>query len=89
MHSSAGAIGPATAYVGKNAISSVDAPISISDATSVDLRPMRSPKWPKAMAPTGRATKARPKVMNASSVCAVADCAGKNSGPITSAEAVA
>ena len=70
-------------------MASVDPPISIRLATSVDLRPTRSPKWPNAIAPTGRATNARPKVMNASSVRAAADCAGKNNGPITSAAAVA
>ena len=40
----------------------VEPPISISDQTSVDLRPMRSPKCPKATAPTGRAMKAMANV---------------------------
>jgi hypothetical protein len=31
-------------------------------ATSVALRPTRSPKWPNRKAPTGRARKAMPKV---------------------------
>jgi hypothetical protein len=48
--------------VGRKAISIVDPPISRSDATSVDLRPMRSPKCPKKTAPTGRAMKASAKV---------------------------
>ena len=58
------------------------------EATSVDLRPMRSPKWPNSNAPTGRARKAMPKVRKALSawVCG-ADC-GKNVWPITSAAAV-
>ncbi len=33
-----------------------------TDATSVDLRPIRSPKCPNTAAPTGRAMKARPKL---------------------------
>ena len=33
-----------------------------SEATSVDLRPTRSPKWPKNAAPNGRAKKATAKV---------------------------
>jgi hypothetical protein len=32
-------------------------PISSSVEISVALRPMRSPKWPKKAAPTGRAAK--------------------------------
>ena len=32
----------------------VDTPIVIKAATSVTLRPMRSPKWPKKTAPIGR-----------------------------------
>ena len=69
-------------------MSRVDPPIISKDATSVDLRPTRSPKWPKAIAPTGRAKKAMPKVISANSVCAAGDPAGKNSGPKTSAAAV-
>jgi len=40
----------------------VEPPISSSEATRVDLRPIRSPKWPKNTAPTGRAMKAMAKV---------------------------
>ncbi len=64
-------------------------PITSSDATSVDLRPMRSPKWPNRNEPIGRAMKAMPNVMKADSACAVADPRGKNTGPMTSAAAVA
>ena len=35
----------------------VATPISMRVAINVDLRPMRSPKWPKIAAPTGRAKK--------------------------------
>jgi hypothetical protein len=48
--------------VGRKAIRKVDTPIIISDATSVDFRPIRSPKWPNTAAPTGRAKKATAKV---------------------------
>ncbi len=58
------------------------------EATSVDLRPTRSPKWPNTTEPTGRATKAMPKVRKAFSACVPgADC-GKNACPITRAAAV-
>jgi hypothetical protein len=44
-------------------------------ATSVALRPIRSPKWPNRNAPTGRARKATPKVRKALSAWACgADC---------------
>ncbi len=36
-------------------------PIVSSEATSVALRPKRSPKWPKTIAPRGRAIMAAPK----------------------------
>ncbi len=69
-------------------MSSVEAPISISEATSVDFRPIRSPKWPNTTAPTGRAKKASPKLMKLSISCADGDSEGKKSGPKTSAAAV-
>lgn len=53
------------------------------------MRPIRSPKWPKAIAPIGRATNATPKLTKASRVCAAGDSTGKNKGPNTSAAAVA
>ncbi|MNE37347.1 hypothetical protein D3C80_1311950 [compost metagenome] len=67
----------------------VQTPISSSEATRVDLRPTRSPKWPNSAEPRGRARKAIPKVRKAESICAVPDVCGKNTGPITSAAAVA
>jgi hypothetical protein len=66
----------------------VDTPISSSDATSVALRPTRSPKWPSRAEPTGRATKAMAKVAKESSSCAASDSCGKNTGPNTRAAAV-
>ena len=38
-----------------------------SASTSVVLRPMRSPKWPKSAEPMGRARKAMPKVASEAS----------------------
>ncbi len=60
-----------------------------SEATSVALRPTRSPKCPNSAAPTGRATKAIAKVAKALSCCTPGAPAGKNTGPITRAVAVA
>ncbi|MOA23456.1 hypothetical protein D3C78_1440780 [compost metagenome] len=67
----------------------VDTPISSSEATRVDLRPMRSPKWPNNAEPRGLARKAMPKVRKAESICAVPEVCGKNTGPMTRAAAVA
>ncbi|MOA18664.1 hypothetical protein D3C78_1389980 [compost metagenome] len=48
-----------------------------SDATSVTLRPTRSPKWPNSAEPIGRATKATAKVANDCSVAVVGSPCGK------------
>ena len=58
-------------------------------ATSVALRPIRSPKWPKTIAPKGRAKKAMEKVAKDASSAVVASLAGKNSVGKTSTAAVA
>ncbi len=63
-------------------------PIIVSDSTSIDLRPMRSPKCPITTPPIGRATKPTANVAKAASVEASEEEAGKNCGPITSAAAV-
>ncbi|MNS53148.1 hypothetical protein D3C72_858950 [compost metagenome] len=76
-------------YPGSTPISVVHTPINSNEATRVDLRPIRSPKWPKRAEPKGRARKAMPNVRNADSIWAVPDVCGKNTGPITSAAAVA
>ncbi|MNY73029.1 hypothetical protein D3C86_2117080 [compost metagenome] len=60
-----------------------------SAATSVALRPMRSPKWPNTAEPTGRAKKAMAKVASDCKVAAAASPAGKNSLGKTSTAAVA
>ncbi len=66
----------------------VAAPIIVSDSTSIDLRPMRSPKWPMTTPPIGRAMKPTANVANAARVPANVDAPGKNCGPITRAAAV-
>ncbi len=43
-------------------MASVEPPINISEATSVDLRPIRSPKCPNTLAPSGRARNAMLKL---------------------------
>jgi hypothetical protein len=55
----------------------VDRPIVSSAATSVALRPTRSPKWPNKADPTGRAKNASAKVASDCSIVAVAGSAGR------------
>ena len=64
-------------------------PISSSEATRVPLRPILSPKWPKRTEPTGRATKATPKMANDERIAFTLDAFGKNSVGKTSTDAVA
>ncbi len=49
---------------GSRPMAKVDTPISIRLSTSSFLRPIRSPKWPKTMPPTGRAMKPTANVAN-------------------------
>jgi hypothetical protein len=60
-------------------MATVDKPIVNSAATSVALRPIRSPKWPNSAEPTGRATNASANVASDCSVAVVALPGGKNS----------
>ena len=57
--------------------------------TSVALRPRRSPRWPKKIAPSGRATIAAPKTANDASSAVVGSPVGKNRCGKTSTAAVA
>jgi len=66
----------------------VEKPMMSKVATSVRLRPIRSPKWPKMAAPTGREKKATPKVANDNSAAMTGVCSGKNTLGNTSAAAV-
>jgi hypothetical protein len=83
-----GAAIPIDAYVGSTPMAAVARPMMSSDRTSIDLRPMRSPKWPKTMPPSGRAAKPTPKVASAASVPMVGSTFGKNSLSKMSAAAV-
>ncbi|MCY1216923.1 hypothetical protein D9M72_288130 [compost metagenome] len=67
----------------------VATPIIMSVVISAFLRPMRSPQWPNTMPPSGRAKKPTAKVPNDASVLRKGSPPGKNSGPNTSAAAVA
>src|SRR5258706_7063297 len=58
----------------------VDTPIVSSAATSVVLRPTRSPKWPNSAEPIGRAMKAMANVARDASVADAGSDFGKNSG---------
>ena len=60
-----------------------------SAATSVVLRPMRSPKWPKSAEPIGRAMKAMANVASDASVADAGSDAGKKSRGKTMTAAVA
>ena len=60
-----------------------------SAATSVVLRPMRSPKWPKSAEPIGRARNAIAKVASEASVADAGSDAGKKSRGKTRTAAVA
>ena len=64
-------------------------PMVSSEATRVPLRPILSPKWPKTMEPSGRATKATPKTAKELSSAVVSSALGKNSVGKTSTAAVA
>ncbi|VDC49416.1 hypothetical protein BREV_BREV_03575 [Brevundimonas mediterranea] len=80
---------PTEAWVGNRPMATVDTPMVIRAATSVALRPTRSPKCPKARAPTGRAKKAMEKVAKDDSMAVVGSAPGKNSFGNTSTAAVA
>ncbi len=63
-------------------------PINSSVVTSIALRPILSPKWPKNTPPNGLAAKPTPNVAKASSVPMSGSDSGKNSGAKTTAAAV-
>lgn len=83
-----GAATPICPYVGRHPMPTVLTPISSSVATSAFLRPRRSPRWPKRMAPSGRARKPTQKVTKESSTPTAGGTSAKNSGANTRAEAV-
>ena len=63
-------------------------PMMSSESTSMVLRPILSPKWPKTSPPMGLATKPTAYVEAAASLPAVSLNSGKNSAGKTSAAAV-
>src|SRR5262249_56329179 len=83
-----GAAAPTAAWVGSRPIKKVAIPINMRVATSVLLRPMRSPKWPKIMAPTGRAANPTAWVPNESKRPAYGELPGKKRSGKTRAAAV-
>jgi hypothetical protein len=70
-------------------ISTVATPMVRSEATRVPLRPMRSPKCPKTIEPTGRAMKATPKTAKEASLATAGSSLAKKMVGNTSTAAVA
>ena len=65
-----GAQMPIRSYDGSSPISAVPRPMISRVSSSICLRPIRSPKWPKISPPTGRARKPTAKVPNAANCAA-------------------
>ena len=80
---------PGVVPAGIRPMTTVAMPMVSSEATSVFLRPMRSPKWPKTIEPIGRATKATPKTANDCSSEIVGSALAKKIVGNTSTAAVA
>jgi hypothetical protein len=74
--------------VGSSPIRAVAIPIMRSESTSMALRPILSPKWPKTSPPMGRATKPTAYVEAEASLPAVSLNSGKKSAGNMSAAAV-
>ena len=74
-----GAATPIVSYVGSSPTANVPPPISSTDSTSIDLRPILSPKWANTTPPIGRATNPTPNVASASRVPVSGFAVGKNS----------
>ena len=64
-HSRIGAAIPICANVGSNPMRAVATVITVNVRIRVDLRPIRSPRWPATKAPTGRARNPTPNVASA------------------------
>ena len=87
--SSAGAASPTDAYPGSTPTTNVDKPMVDKASTSVFLRPILSPKWPKSADPMGRAMNAIANVASDAKVEVAGSFDGKNSRGNTSTAAVA
>ena len=75
-------------YPGSSPMATVLSPITANVISRVDLRPCRSPRLPKNIAPSGRARKPTANVPNAASVPTNPPASGKNSLGKTTAAAV-
>jgi hypothetical protein len=80
--SSQPAAGPICCVVGSKPTSNVATPIKVSVATSVDLRPTRSPMYPKMAPPKGRDRKPTKIVANDSMRPSELPCAKNSLGKI-------
>jgi hypothetical protein len=63
-------------------------PVSNRVRTSIDLRPIRSPKWPMTAAPMGRTRKPAANADREARVAASGEASGKNKRGNTIAAAV-
>ena len=75
-------------YDGISPMIMLGTPISSNVIISIDLRPMRSPKWPNTMPPIGRPMKPTANVPNAASVPTTGSSDGKKMRLKTRAAAV-
>ena len=80
---------PGVSPLGREPISTVAMPIVSSDATSVCVRPNRSPKWPKSTDPMGRAKNATPNTASDWSCATAGSSFAKKRAGNTSTAAVA
>ncbi len=79
---------PMLRYVGSAPMATVESPMVESAITSVVLRPMRSPKWPKSAEPMGLARNAMPKVASEARRAEAGSDAGKKSAGKTKTAAI-
>ena len=77
---------PAWSNVGSTPMSAVATPIIVIVTMSTVRRPMRSPRWPKMIAPIGRITNATPIVASAARFAPTGPSGSKKSGPAKKAE---
>lgn len=82
-----GAATPTVSYAGRQPIRNVLPPMISSVSTSMALRPIRSPKWPITMPPSGRATNPLPNAAKATRVPTVRSKLGKKTAGKTIAAA--
>ena len=76
------------AVLGSRPTPTVAMPINSNVTTNVCVRPMRSPKWPKTAAPTGRARNAEANAPSEAVTAMTCPSSGKNTVGNTRAAAV-